>query len=104
MRLNVERIVERGTNLTEVDQRSEALKQSSLQFQRHSATIYNRQWWSNLKWKIAVGVVAIVVIIIIVGKKLSHQRAARNQKELNQFILNFSLDCLWMIYLEALLL
>lgn len=69
MRINVERIVERGQNLEDVDQRAEALKQSSLQFQQHSATLHNRQWWANLKWKIVLGVLLIILIILIVGKE-----------------------------------
>lgn len=69
MRQNVNKIVDRGTNLDAVDQRSEALRQSALQFQGHSEKLQRKHWWANVKMRIALGVVGVVLIILIVGKK-----------------------------------
>jgi len=70
MRQNVNKIVDRGTNLEEVDQRSEALRQSALQFQGHSEKLQRKHWLANVKMRIALGVVAVVLIILIIGKKM----------------------------------
>lgn len=69
MRQNVQKIVDRGQNLTEVENRTEALRQSAMQFQDQSQKLQRKQWWANTKMKITLGVVGIILIIIIVGKK-----------------------------------
>lgn len=68
MRLNVEKIVERGENLTDVDQRTEALTQSALQFQDRSGKLHRKFWLSNIKMKIALVVTLMVFIVVVVGK------------------------------------
>lgn len=68
MRQNVNKIVDRGHNLDEVDQRSEALKQSALQFQGHSEKLQRKHWWANVKMKIALGVVGVILIVVIIRK------------------------------------
>lgn len=68
MRQNVQKIVDRGQNLTEVENRTEALRQSAMQFQDHSQKLQRKHWWANTKMKITLGVVGVILIIIIVGK------------------------------------
>lgn len=70
MRENVNKIVDRGTNLEGVDQRTEALRQSALQFQDHSEKLQRKHWLANVKMRIALGVVAVILIVLIVGKKI----------------------------------
>ncbi|XP_037049552.1 vesicle-associated membrane protein 3-like [Bradysia coprophila] len=66
MRQNVQKIVDRGENLAEVDNRTEALRNSAMQFQSHSQKLQQKQWWANTKMKIALGVVGVILIIIII--------------------------------------
>lgn len=93
MRQNVEKIVERGHNLTEVDQRSEALRQSALQFQDRSEKLQRKHWLANIKMRIALGVVGVILIVVIVGRMHFVYFAMK----IINFVFNFSFDYLWMI-------
>lgn len=70
MHLNVQKIVERGENLTDLDQRTEALTQSALQFQELSGKLERKHWLANVKLRIAMGVSGIILAIIIIGKNI----------------------------------
>lgn len=71
MRQNVQKIVDRGENLAEVDNRSEALRQSAMQFQNHSEKLQRKHWLANIKMRIALGVVGVILIVIIIGKRVT---------------------------------
>lgn len=69
MRQNVQKLIDRGENLSEVKDRAEMLKDSATNFQNDSRNLQRKQWWANKKMTIALGVVVgTVLIIIIIGK------------------------------------
>lgn len=69
MRQNVERIVERGQNLAELDQRSEALREHAQQFEITAVKLQRKHCWANIKMNIVMGVVGIILIVGTVGEK-----------------------------------
>merc|ERR1711892_779003 len=71
MRDNIGKVLERGQNLTELNQRSENLQSTSDSFRSQAERVRRRAWWDNVKTKAAIGgfVLVILIIIIIIASK-----------------------------------
>ena len=71
MRDNIGRVLDRGHNLDELNQRSENLHQNSENFRSQADRVRRRAWWDNMKTKLAIGgfVLVIIIIIIIIASK-----------------------------------
>lgn len=65
MRDNVDKVLERAEKVKELDERANSLSQSSTQFAQQSARLRRHWLWENLKWKIILVVVTVVVISVI---------------------------------------
>lgn len=98
MNENMVRIVERGHNLRELDQRAVALNETAQQFQGVSVKLRRKRWLANMKIKIVCGVVVVVLIVIVVGEKKFFFSILLCKRWINRriFYSDFSLDCLWM--------
>lgn len=96
MRINVERIVERGQNLNDVDERADALAQSASQFQEKSGSLQRKHWLANMKMRIAIGVIGIVLIVAIVCR----DNCYCSLFNINHLFFSFSVDCIWMIRIK----
>jgi len=66
MRVNVEKVLERDTKLSELDQRADNLQEGASQFQTQANRLKRKYWWQNLKFMIIIGVVIAVVLLIII--------------------------------------
>lgn len=49
MRTNVERVLERDSRLTELDDRADALQEGASQFEQQAGKLKRKHWWKNLK-------------------------------------------------------
>ncbi|CAG7785450.1 unnamed protein product [Allacma fusca] len=65
MRTNVEKVLERDSKLSELDDRADALQQGASQFEQQAGKLKRKYWWKNLKMMIIMGVIALILIIII---------------------------------------
>merc|ERR1719184_370066 len=66
MRDNIGKVLERGENLSELNQRSENLQHTSESFRSQAERVRRRAWWDNMKTKAAIGVFVLVILIIII--------------------------------------
>merc|ERR1739848_530354 len=66
MRSNVDKIMEREGKLSHLEDRADALKSGTEQFQRAAVKIKRKHFWENMKMKIIIGVVLAVTVIIII--------------------------------------
>uniref|UniRef100_A0A8D8PRS1 Synaptobrevin n=1 Tax=Cacopsylla melanoneura TaxID=428564 RepID=A0A8D8PRS1_9HEMI len=63
MTQNVEKIIERGDRIQELDERANNLRDGSTGFQQQSRRLRRNMWWQNFKWNIILGVVGIVILV-----------------------------------------
>uniref|UniRef100_A0A915KB74 V-SNARE coiled-coil homology domain-containing protein n=1 Tax=Romanomermis culicivorax TaxID=13658 RepID=A0A915KB74_ROMCU len=49
MKVNVEKVLERDSKLTQLDDRADALQEGASQFEKSAATLKRKYWWKNLK-------------------------------------------------------
>ncbi|KAF7417775.1 hypothetical protein HZH68_000428 [Vespula germanica] len=68
MKTNVEKVLERDQKLSELDDRADALQQGASQFEQQAGKLKRKFWLQNLKMMIIMGVIALIILIIIVGK------------------------------------
>ena len=54
MKSNLSRVVQRETNLSRLESRSEDLSHGANQFQQQAIILQRKIWWSNAKYKIVV--------------------------------------------------
>lgn len=66
MKDNVNRVLERGDRLADLDERADALQFGAHQFQATAKKVKRKYWWKNLKMWILIGVIVAVVITVIV--------------------------------------
>lgn len=69
MRVNVEKVLERDHKLSELDNRADALQEGGRRFEQQAQKLKRKYWWKNLKMMIILGVIGLVILIIIIGKK-----------------------------------
>ncbi|KAG2188543.1 hypothetical protein INT44_001297 [Umbelopsis vinacea] len=68
MQDNIDRVVDRGANLAQLQSKTDDLQATSGQFKRSANQVRKRMWWKDLKWKIIILVTLLIIIGIIVGK------------------------------------
>lgn len=67
MRVNVDKVLERDSKLSELDDRADALQAGASQFETNAAKLKRKFWWKNCKmWAILIAVVVIILVIIII--------------------------------------
>jgi vesicle-associated membrane protein 2 len=68
MKSNVERVLERDTKLTELDERADALQDGASQFEKQAGKLKNKFWMQNMKFLIAGGIVGLILLIMLYFK------------------------------------
>ncbi|KAJ2950537.1 hypothetical protein O0L34_g8784 [Tuta absoluta] len=66
MRVNVEKVLERDSKLSELDNRADALQHGAAQFEQQAGKLKRKYWWQNLKMMLIIGAIGAVVLIIII--------------------------------------
>ncbi|MGH0173011.1 UNVERIFIED_CONTAM: hypothetical protein FKN15_008488 [Acipenser sinensis] len=67
MRMNMEKVMERDTKLSELDDRADALQAGASQFETSAAKLKRKNWWKNCKMMIILGGVCAIILIIIIS-------------------------------------
>ncbi|KAG4072831.1 hypothetical protein HA402_001620 [Bradysia odoriphaga] len=65
MRDNVVKVMERDHKLDDLNRRAEILQQAASQFKLQSHKLKRKHSWTNLKLKIVLGVIGVIVLILI---------------------------------------
>ncbi|MBN3272233.1 VAMP1 protein, partial [Polyodon spathula] len=68
MRMNMEKVMERDTKLSELDDRADALQAGASQFETSAAKLKRKNWWKNCKMMIILGGVCAIILIVIISK------------------------------------
>lgn len=71
MRDNMTKVLERDVRLSELNSRADQLEASGRQFQSSSKQLHKKYYCENIKWLIALGGLAVIIIIIIIGETIS---------------------------------
>lgn len=67
MRVNVDKVLERDSKISELDDRADALQAGASQFEASAGKLKRKFWWKNCKMiAILVTIVLVIIIIIIV--------------------------------------
>jgi vesicle-associated membrane protein 2 len=78
MRSNVEKVLERDSKLSELDERADALQDGASQFEKQAGKLKNKFWLQNMKFLIAGGVVGLIVLILLYFKFSEDQQPYYN--------------------------
>ncbi|XP_035284438.1 vesicle-associated membrane protein 2-like [Anguilla rostrata] len=65
MRVNVDKVLDRDTKLSELDDRADALQAGASQFESSAAKLKNKYWWKNCKMMIMMAIIGIILVGII---------------------------------------
>jgi len=67
MKENISKVLERGENVSQLQENSEQLSMSSRGFVEGSRRMRRRLWWQNMKMKLfIVAIIALIIIVIII--------------------------------------
>merc|ERR1712112_770256 len=66
MRNNIDKVLERDSKLSDLDNRASTLEASSSMFQASSRRLRKKYWWENMKMKLIMGGCGIVVLIVLI--------------------------------------
>lgn len=63
---NINKILERGQRLDNLEGRSEMLSSRADEFRVTSRRVSRKMWWQNMKLNLIIGSVVVIIIIVIV--------------------------------------
>lgn len=67
MRQNMDKVLERDTKLSDLDNRAESLQAGASQFESNAGKLKRKMWWQNCKmWVILIVVILIIIAIIVI--------------------------------------
>ncbi|XP_065206296.1 synaptobrevin-like isoform X2 [Planococcus citri] len=72
MRVNVEKVLERDSKLSELDNRADALQMGASQFESQAGKLKRKMWWKNIKMMIILGSIGAVILILILYTAFSN--------------------------------
>ncbi|VVC36910.1 Synaptobrevin,Synaptobrevin/Vesicle-associated membrane protein [Cinara cedri] len=67
MKVNVEKVIERDRQISELDVRSSVLQHGASQFQHTATEVKRKMWWKNVRIMIILGIVIAVLLLLILG-------------------------------------
>ncbi|KAI8843255.1 hypothetical protein HDU78_008900 [Chytriomyces hyalinus] len=69
---NIAKVVQRGENLEQLQNKTDDLQQSAMQFKKGASAVRKEMWWKDMKMKMILGgVLGVIVIIIILSVVLT---------------------------------
>lgn len=66
MKNNVVKVLRRDEKLSDIEEKSEILREQSSNFHQKSIAIKRKMWWQNAKTWLIIGVVVVVIIGLLV--------------------------------------
>ena len=74
MKNNVEKVLERDTKLSELDERADALQDGASQFEKQAGKLKNKFWLQNMKFIIIGGILGLILLLMLYFKFSSDQQ------------------------------
>lgn len=68
MRDNVQKVIERGDKMEELQVASERLSMAGNEFHDSARKAHRRAWVQNMKARIVVGAITFTIVLSIIGK------------------------------------
>ena len=65
MKNNVEKVLERDSKLSELDERADALQDGASQFEKQAGKLKNKFWLQNLKYIIGCAIIGLILLILL---------------------------------------
>ncbi|KAJ3205602.1 hypothetical protein HK099_000759 [Clydaea vesicula] len=66
MHKNIEKVMERGEKLDSLQTKTDDLQQGALQFKKGATKVRKQMWWKDLKLKLVIAGIILVIIAVIV--------------------------------------
>ena len=66
LREGIEKIMDRGNKLVELEERTDAMNEDARSFKQQSIQLERQKFWENRKILIIMGVISAIVILIII--------------------------------------
>lgn len=66
MLMNIDKVLERGTKIEILVDKAEMMEEKAVAFKKTAVKVKRHFWWLNIKFKIAVGFVILVILLIII--------------------------------------
>ncbi|CAG9460138.1 unnamed protein product [Pedinophyceae sp. YPF-701] len=63
---NIEKVLERGERIEELVDKTDNLRYQADRFQKQSRQVRNQMCWGNVKVKIAVAVICLIVLLVVI--------------------------------------
>jgi len=67
MHNNIDKMVKNIDNLEVLHDKTDEMRQSSLNFKKGATTLKRNMWWKDLKLKLLIAFIILVILAIIVG-------------------------------------
>lgn len=83
MKVNVDKVLERDSKLSELDNRADALQMGAAQFEQQAGKLKRKYWWKNLKMMIIIGIICSILLIIIICKYFHSKDFIISSNEIN---------------------
>ncbi|KAJ3038613.1 SNAP receptor, synaptobrevin [Rhizophlyctis rosea] len=74
MQENIHKVMARGEQLDTLNNKTEDLQQSSMQFRRGANRVRKQMWWKDVKMKLILAAIVSVIIIIIIVSVVQHNK------------------------------
>ncbi|GAV06534.1 hypothetical protein RvY_16503 [Ramazzottius varieornatus] len=79
MQDNINRILERGDRLDDLEERSDNLNVNADHFRRGASQVRRRMWWQNCKMKLIIALIFIAIITIIIVVAVTQSNKSTKQ-------------------------
>ena len=66
MRENVDKLLVRGKNLSELHDRADILVKNASMFERQAEKVQRKFWWEDIKMMVVMGVIGLIFLMIII--------------------------------------
>ncbi|CAG9770140.1 unnamed protein product [Ceutorhynchus assimilis] len=66
MKINVQQVIERGSKISEMDERTKHLAECSKMFEKTGKRLDRKMWWKDMKMRIILATVGVVLLTIII--------------------------------------
>lgn len=66
---NVSKVMERQEKLEDLNYNAETLEKQASVFKKQAVDVKRKKKWANVKTKIVTGIVILVFVLLIIGKK-----------------------------------
>lgn len=71
MKDNVNKVLERDAMLTDMEEKSESLRDGAQRFERTSTQVKNKMLSKNMKWTIAIVVLVLIIVAVVLRMLVS---------------------------------